>query len=129
MNVMWYVAKFDEASWQLLSALGITAARLKSEGTGMAAVHQQIEYERELYAGDVVTIRSSVLNVTEKSLKFLHEMRNDGTGEIAATTVLVGVHLDTTIRRACALPSDVRERASRMLAEHDGRAPALTTKQ
>ena len=29
MNVMWYVGKFDEATWQLLAAVGLTAARLR----------------------------------------------------------------------------------------------------
>jgi acyl-CoA thioester hydrolase len=115
MNVMWYVGKFDEASWQLLSTLGLTPERFRREGVGMAAVEQHIEYTRELHAGDVVTIRSSVLDVTEKSIKLIHEMTNDGTGEIAATTMLVGIHLDTTIRRARALPPDVRERATRMI--------------
>jgi acyl-CoA thioester hydrolase len=119
MNVMWYAAKFDEASWQMLSALGLTAARFKHEGIGMAAVEQHIEYKRELHAGDVVTIRSSVLDVTEKTIRIVHEMRNDETGEIAAITILVGVHLDTTVRRARALPSDVRERAMRVIAERD----------
>jgi acyl-CoA thioester hydrolase len=124
MNVMWYVGKFDEASWQLLAALGLTAARFKRDGIGMAAVDQQIKYKRELHAGDVVTIRSSVLNVTERSIRLVHEMRNDETGEIAAITILVGVHIDTTLRQACPLPPDVRACAMRMIAERDARAGA-----
>lgn len=117
MNVMWYVSKFDEASWQLLSTLGLTASRFKREGIGMAAVDQHIQYKRELRAGDVVTIRSSVLAVTEKSIRLVHQMRNDETGEIAAITILVGVSLDTTSRQARALPSDVRECATRLIDE------------
>jgi acyl-CoA thioester hydrolase len=119
MNVMWYVAKFDEASWQLMSMLGLTASRFKSEGIGMAAVDQHIEYKRELHAGDVVTIRSAVLGVTAKSVRVAHQMSNDETGEIAAATVVVAVHLDTTLRRARALPPDVRERATRMIADRE----------
>jgi acyl-CoA thioester hydrolase len=118
MNVMWYVGKFDEATWQLLGGVGLTAARFKSDGIGMAAVEQHIEYRRELHAGDVITVRSRIVDVTEKSMRIVHRMTNDATGEIAAITVLVGVHLDTTLRRARALPPDVRERAARMIAEH-----------
>jgi acyl-CoA thioester hydrolase len=51
MNVMWYVGKFDEGSWQLLSSLGLTRARFEREGAGMAAVEQHIDYKRELHAG------------------------------------------------------------------------------
>jgi acyl-CoA thioester hydrolase len=117
MNVMWYVGKFDEASWQLLSTLGLTASRFRREGIRVAAVDQHIEYKRELHAGDVVTIRSTVLAVTEKSIRIAHEMRDDETGEIAAVTILVGVHLDTASRQARPLPSDVRECAIRLIAE------------
>ena len=120
MNVMWYVGKFDEASWHLLAALGLTPTRLKREGIGMAAVDQRIEYKHELRAGDVVTIRSSVLKVTEKSISAFHEMRNDETGEIAATTTLVGVHFDAWFRKSRALPCDVRERARRLMVWERG---------
>jgi acyl-CoA thioesterase FadM len=43
-------------------------------------------------------------------------MRKENSGEIAATTILVGVHLDTATRRACAFPPDVSERARKMIA-------------
>ena len=116
MNVMWYVGKFDEASWQILSTLGLTRARFRNENAAMAAVEQRIDYKRELYAGDIVTIRSTVLEVKDKAVRLIHEMRNDATGEVAAVTVTVGVYLDTTARRARSLPSDVRERATLVIA-------------
>jgi len=120
MNVMWYVAKFDEATWQLFAAVGLTPSRLRTESIGMAGVEQHIEYKRELYAGDVVTVSSTILEVKEKAIRFAHEMRNDETGEVAARTVLVAVHLDAVTRRARALPSDVRDKAAAMI---DGRQP------
>ncbi len=61
MNVQWYVAKFDEATWQLLGLLGLTTARFAEEGFGMAAVDQRVQYRRELRAGDLLAIRSTVL--------------------------------------------------------------------
>jgi acyl-CoA thioester hydrolase len=75
MNVMWYAGKFDEASWQLLSTLGLTSARFRNEGAAMAAVEQHINYRRELHPGDAVTIRSAVLDAKDKSIRFIHEMR------------------------------------------------------
>jgi acyl-CoA thioester hydrolase len=122
MNVMWYVAKFDEASWQLAAALGLTAARFKRECIGLVAVDQHIAYKHELRAGDVVSIRSTVLDVTDKSVRIVHQLRNDDTDEIAAIMTLVAVHLDTTSRKARALPSDVREHAMRMIAGCEGGA-------
>ena len=115
MNVMWYVGKFDEATWQLFAAIGLTPSRLRTERIGMAGVEQHIEYKRELYAGDVVTVSSTILEVKDKAIRFAHEMRNDETGEVAARTVLVAVHLDTSTRKSCALPGDVRDRAHSMI--------------
>src|ERR1700757_3183971 len=105
MNVMWYVGKFDEATWHLFHNLSLRPSRLSDEGAGMAAVEQHIEYKRELRAGDVITIRSTVLEVKEKSIRFAHEMTNDETGELAARTVIVGVYFDTSLRKARPLPS------------------------
>ena len=108
MNVMWYVGKFDEATWQFLAQLGLSPSRLKNDGLGMVAVEQHIEYKRELLAGDVITVRSSLLGVKDKSVRFTHEMTNDETGELVALTVLVGVCVDLASRRAVSLPADVR---------------------
>ena len=111
MNVMWYVGKFDEATWQCFSMLGLTPSFLRAQNRGMAAVEQNITYRRELHAGDVVAVRSGVLEIKEKVIRFFHEMRNEETGEIAATTEMTGVHLDTVRRKSCRFPEQVVERA------------------
>jgi acyl-CoA thioester hydrolase len=116
MNVMWYVGKFDEATWHLFFNLGLTPTWLREKQRGMAAVEQTIQYKRELVAGDLITVRSAVLEVREKSIRFSHEMHKEDSGELAASTVLVAVHLDTVARRACALPAEIRERAQAMIA-------------
>jgi len=100
MNVMWYAGKFDEATWQYFATFGLTPSFLREQGRGMAAVQQNITYKRELRPGDVVTIRSGVLEIREKAIRFFHEMRNDETGEIAATTEMSAVHLDTVRRKS-----------------------------
>ena len=116
MNVAFYVAKFDEATWQLFAAIGLTRSRLQAEEIGMAGVEQHIEYKRELFPGDVVTVTSTILEMKEKAVRFAHEMRNDATGEIAAKMIVVAVHLDRATRRARAFPDDIRERARAMIA-------------
>jgi acyl-CoA thioester hydrolase len=112
MNVMWYVGKFDEATWHLFAAIGLTPAFLRDNGRGMAAVEQSIAYRRELHAGDIVSVYSRILEVKDKAIRFEHEMRKDDTGEVAATTVLTALHLDTAARKACPFPAEVREKAA-----------------
>ena len=115
MNVMWYVGKFDEANWHFIARLGLTPAYLRESGCGMAAVQQNISYKRELLAGDIVEVRSSLLEIRDKSVRFLHEMRNAATGEIAATCEITGVHMDRTLRKAVAFGPAIRESMERHL--------------
>ena len=117
MNVMWYVAKFDEACWQLLSWLGMSSSRMRSGRVGMAAVEQRIEYKREVFAGDLVSIRSKILDIAEKTVRMQHEMANDETNEVVAKMEVVGVHINFPARKACPFPSELRKRASAMVAE------------
>jgi acyl-CoA thioester hydrolase len=121
MNVRWCAAKSDEACWQLLARLALTRERFARDGAAMAAVEQRIEYKRELHAGDVVTVRSTVVEVREKTIRMRHEMTNDVTGELAAVTEIVGVHMGTSPRRSRCLPADVRECAMMMVKGQGGR--------
>jgi acyl-CoA thioester hydrolase len=119
MNVMWYVGKFDEATWNLFAAMGVTAAYLKKNGRGMAAVQQNITYRRELLAGDTIAVRSGFIEVREKVARFVHEMRNAQTGEIAAICVLTGVSTDSKTRKSCPFPPDLVERAKDLVRAYD----------
>jgi acyl-CoA thioester hydrolase len=116
MNIMWYVGKFDEANWNMFARLGLTPSYLRQSGRGMAGVQQNISYKRELFAGDIVEIRSRLLELREKSVRFLHEMRNAETGEIAATCELTAVHLDRQAHKSMPFEDAVRAIAARHLA-------------
>lgn len=120
MNVMWYVGKFDEATWNLLALAGITPGYLRKSQRGMAAVEQKITYKRELRAGDLVTIRSGLLEMREKVIRFVHEMRNDETQEVSSIAVMTGVHMDTETRRACPFPEEIAERGRRLVISYEG---------
>ena len=125
MNVMWYVGKFDEGTWQLFALLGLTPTFLREHDRGMAAVQQELSYHHELRAGAVISVYSRVLEVREKVIRFSHDMHNDETRELAATTTITGVHLDTRLRKACALPDDVRARAQRFGLSNAADQPSL----
>ena len=117
MNVMWYVGKFDEATWNLLALLGMTPSVLKEKGLCMVAVKQDISYKRECVAGDTLTIRSGVIEVREKSVRFFHEMTNNESGEVAAVTILVGVQIDATTRKACPFEESVVTQGRTLLTD------------
>jgi acyl-CoA thioester hydrolase len=119
MNVMWYVGKFDEATWNLFASFGVTTAWMRENKRGMAAVQQDITYKRELLAGDTITVRSILLEVREKAVKFVHEMRHAVSGEIAAVCVLTGVSIDAQTRKACPFPPEIAERGRTLVGSYD----------
>jgi acyl-CoA thioester hydrolase len=119
MNVMWYVGKFDEATWNLFAAMGITTAFLKQNRRGMAAVQQNLTYKRELVSGDTIAVRSAFLEVREKVARFVHEMRNTQSNEVAAICVLTGVYIDAQTRKSCPFPAEIVEHGRKLVRPYE----------
>jgi len=112
MNVQYYASMFDQATWAFLSEFGIDAYYMKTNHRGMAAVSQQTKYRLELFPGDVVEIQTRLLEVTEKTIRFIHTMRRRPSGQTIASSELVGVHYDTANHKACPLPHRIRKELS-----------------
>jgi acyl-CoA thioester hydrolase len=117
LNVMNYVGKFDEATWQMFAAIGLGPAQLRQQGRGIAAVRQEIAYRRELLPGDLLSIRTAILEMRPLRIRFYHEMLNDERSEVAAATVITGLLIDTTTRKPVAFPADVVARGREMVIQ------------
>ena len=111
MNVMWYVGKFDEATWHLFASIGITRAFMRETSSVFGAVQQNITYMRELLAGDIIEVRSRVLEMREKVIRFEHEMINSSNGQACARCEQTTVHIDAKARKAAAFPAAIRAAA------------------
>ncbi len=98
MNIQYYMAKFDEAVWNLFHRIGLTPSYLRAEHRGMAALETNVRYLEELFAGDVIAVHSGVPRVGEASLRFVQEMGNGETEETAAIMRVVPVHLGRAAR-------------------------------
>jgi acyl-CoA thioester hydrolase len=125
MNVQHYVGMFDQATWVLLGMLGLDAPYFRANHCGMAALEQNITYLSELRAGDALEIRSAIIDVREKTVHMLHRMHKMQSGALAASTTILGVHMDTKIRKSAPLPAAVRDRARAMICPEalSGSAP------
>lgn len=117
MNITWYVSKFDEANWNLFASIGITPSYLRDGKFGVAGVQQNITYKRELMAGDVIEIRTRILEIREKVIRFVHEMSNVETSELSALCEITAVHMDRNTRKSCPFPDAVRKAAEKRLAK------------
>lgn len=110
MNVMWYVGKFDEGTWNLLSTVGFTREYMRDHNAATAGLEQNIKYHKELMPGDTISVRTTLLEVRDRVIRAQHEMVKNETGEVAAVMTLVIAHLDRATRRATAFPSAIKEK-------------------
>jgi acyl-CoA thioester hydrolase len=115
MNVQWYTSKFDQATWHLISTVGITNEYIRNNQRGMAALEQTTKYQSEVMAGDLLVIKSKILEVTEKTIRFLHIMYNAETESEVATSELLAVHLDREKRKSCAFPEDIKAKCEALI--------------
>jgi len=104
MNVQFYVEKFDQATWNLCGYFGLTSTYLKENNKGLVALEQHIYYKKEILAGTNVMIESEMNELNDKTMLFSHYLINLETKEVAATTDLTGLHMDTQIRKGHPFP-------------------------
>jgi acyl-CoA thioester hydrolase len=109
MNVQHYTAMFDQSSWVLLAMLGLDGQYFQKHGRGMAALEQTIHYRSELRSGDMFEIRSAIVEVRDKTIRLLHNMHKVRCGTLAASTTILGVHIDSHARKSTPLPASIRD--------------------
>ena len=116
MNVQWYAEKFDQATWHLFSAIGITNRYIQENNRGMAALEQTTKYKNEVIAGSLLQIKSTVLAINEKTIRFLHIMYNTETEIEVASSELLAVHLDRERRKSCILPQHIKIKCEKLFS-------------
>lgn len=111
INVRAYMEFFEEACWQLYAMLGMPASLLRSGALHLVAVQQNISYKKELYPGDTVAVRSGVLEVRKKVLRFRHELFNTETSDVCSSCDFTVVCIDPVARTSRPLPLEVEARS------------------
>ena len=77
----------------------------------MAAVHQTTTYRRQLSAGELVAVKTEILDLDAKKIRFVHKMYECLSGDEASTCETTGVHIDRTLRRSTPFPEHIRQKA------------------
>ncbi len=115
MNSRMYVSRFDQATWFLLHAIGVTPTSMKQMNLRVAIVRQNYQFLEELRGGELVEIKSGFLAVGEKYFRFLHQMYDDESGKMVATCDSVAVQASLESGKSVALTQQLQERAKRYL--------------
>src|SRR5438445_730239 len=135
LTVAYYFARIADAGLGALEAIGLGADYAAHERRACVTVDCYARYSRELRVGDIlhiesgvvgvepaalvpgvpVRVRSALLHLGTSSMRLLHVMTNERSGERVATLEQLGVHLDMDARRPTPLPEALREKARAVL--------------
>jgi acyl-CoA thioester hydrolase len=115
MNVQSYTGRFDEATWHFFARLGLSPSFLKDNKRGMVALDQRTLYKQEVMAGTLLHVKTEIIEIKRKTIRFIHHMYDSETDQEVATTELVGAYLDADSRKTTELPYSVIEAGESLL--------------
>lgn len=118
MNVMWYTHHFDLATAAFFDSFGMGMSYFEGETTGAFAMESHTRYLVEVLVGQSISLRTRGLGRSQRRIHFMHFMTIEETGRVAATTELVGVHIDLTTRRSAPLPFPISSSFDAILEQH-----------
>ncbi|MBP0456342.1 thioesterase family protein [Streptomyces montanisoli] len=119
MSEAFYVLAFGHATDAMMIETGLGPGYREQSNCSLYTAEAHVRYLREVAEGSQLAIRTRVLGVDAKKVRFAHEMRvrpADGSGADAgdgapvATIELLGIHVDQEAGHAAPLPDAVRER-------------------
>ena len=93
MSMTQYIDKFDKAGRRCFMELGLSRQEV-------VALEQKTNYYRETNAGDLIDIRSTLINVDDKTFTLLHRMYNEETQELVGKMKIVYANFDKRSKRA-----------------------------
>jgi acyl-CoA thioester hydrolase len=110
MNVRYYMALFDRATWRMLADYGLDEVYFSTTENGVFMLKQFIQYLAEVRSGEDVAIYTRIIGLTDKRIHLMHFMANQDTNELAAIIESLFTHANLTLRKAAPLPSEIADR-------------------
>jgi acyl-CoA thioester hydrolase len=107
MNVRYYMAVFDTATWRMLADYGLNEAYFSTTENGVFALKQFIQYLAEVRPEETVAVYTRMLDLTEKRIHLMHFMVNQDTDGLAAIIETLITHANLKVRKAVPLPSEI----------------------
>lgn len=107
MNVRYYMAVFDAATWRMFADFGLDDAYFRTTENGVFALKQLIQYLAEVRPGETVAVYTRLLGLTDKRIHLMHFMVNQDTDGLAAIIESLITHANLKVRKAAPLPSEI----------------------
>ena len=118
MNVRWYMALFDAASWQFFASHGMDKDYIRTRHLGGFALKHHIQYLAEVQPGQQVSVRTRLLGRSSKRIHLMHFLINETLNKLAATLESLGTHADMKLRRSAEIPPDIAEKMDTTIEKH-----------
>ncbi|NYI95369.1 thioesterase family protein [Streptomonospora nanhaiensis] len=113
LSEAYYVLVFGFATDALMERVGLGPAYREATGRSLYTVEAHVRYLREVGAGTEVEVRTRVLSVGAKKVRFCHEMLLEG--DLRATEELMALHVDQAAGSAVPFPPEVADRLSALV--------------
>jgi acyl-CoA thioesterase FadM len=109
------IHRFSAANGHVLAAFGLTPRYMRDHDRGFSTFEFQLGFEAGVRDGDPLVVRSALTHVGNSSMRILHVMTDERSGERVATLEQSGVQLDLGARRPAPLALALREQAMTLL--------------
>ena len=110
MNMVRYVALFDDVGYRLMEQWGLGETYTRDVGFGLFVVDVALQYRRELRVGTPLQVALRLLDVDDKRLLTLLEIRRADDGTVAATMEQRSIHVDLQTRKVTPFAPAMAER-------------------
>lgn len=112
LNMAYYNVLFDQAVDHVYDLLGVGQAYVRTAQGSCFTMEVHVNYLSELMLNDSVQVTFQLLDYDEKRLHFFEQMLHADTGELAATSEQLALHVDMTSRRSAPFPPLILEKIS-----------------
>jgi acyl-CoA thioester hydrolase len=117
MNIQFYMGKTSDAAFHQQAFLGLGYEHQQTERTTYVALEHHIRFHKELFASDLVAVRSGVLSLNDKTMRIYQEVRNALTDTLSATLVVDVGHFDLNARKLVPWIDFTRSQAEKIMVE------------
>src|SRR5262249_43814959 len=115
MNTQAYVSRFDQATWFLLAAVGLTPRTVRERKRRVAVLRQSFNFVHELKGSELIVIQSGFVAVGDKHLRFQHRMIDAESDKLMAACDGTAMEVSLESERAVAIEPEVKDRAKSLL--------------
>lgn len=118
LNMAFYNVLFDRCVDCVYDELGIGADYARASAGSCFTLQVHLNYLSELSLADPVSTTLQLIDFDEKRLHYFQTMTNRSTGELAATSENLAIHVDMGSRRSAPFPAEILERIEALHRAH-----------